>query len=254
MNKFLVYEGNQPVWLNDLEYMQQATQEALKGIVTAVCDTEATVILSGVDVTVRSADSGTEYIVTAGWMAINGEILPVKASTLTVSTGATMYWRIVSEKKQNVTLGNGQEVQIYEERYVTLTDIMPDGEYIEYFRVKYIQNYLKNVIRSRTNVAKLHNVQVHAITIREHISFEGNARLEVLLDHDGTELTSNKIAEFSELEIAVRVRGIIVTYQEEKGCIPYIITLAGSVVSLYNLDGSPITALPKCEASAIFNI
>lgn len=121
MNNFLIYEGNQPVYLDDLQFINQATLDALTGIVEGIQQTNSPVILYGCDITSVPASSGqTTYSNTAGYVSVLGEVYPVKAGSVTTSTGANLYWEIVTEKDGQRRLGNGTEQYVYEKKYIRL--------------------------------------------------------------------------------------------------------------------------------------
>lgn len=64
-----------PFWLQDLEYMQEGIEEALKGIVEGLLLTSSSCIISGCKVT----QDNSKISMTSGWAYHQGEILPVKA-------------------------------------------------------------------------------------------------------------------------------------------------------------------------------
>lgn len=121
MNNYLIYEGNQPVYLDDLQFINQATLDALTGIVEGIQQINSPVILYGCDITSVPASSGqTTYSNTAGYVSVLGEVYPVKAGSVTTSTGANLYWEIVTEKDGLRRLGNGTEQYVYEKKYIRL--------------------------------------------------------------------------------------------------------------------------------------
>lgn len=75
MNKFLTNRGEMPVWLGDIDFMNEAVRDSLIGLAKAITgQDDPTCIISGCEV----SSTG----VTAGLVMLSGEILPVEASTI----------------------------------------------------------------------------------------------------------------------------------------------------------------------------
>lgn len=116
MNKLLFSEGGQPIYLDDLNFMQNAFAETVKGIVS----TYGNVILSGCKVTFN--ESASRYEWTEGYIVINGEVYKVEAGSLAGSEDTVLYWKTVSTEGQKEIFENSSEHNIYQYRKVTLTD------------------------------------------------------------------------------------------------------------------------------------
>lgn len=75
MNKFLTNRGEMPVWLGDIDFMNEAVRDSLIGLAKAITgQDDPTCIISGCEV----SSTG----VTAGLVMLSGEILPVEASKI----------------------------------------------------------------------------------------------------------------------------------------------------------------------------
>lgn len=75
MNRFLTNRGEMPIWLGDIDYMNEAVRDSLIGLAKAITgQDDPTCIISGCEV----SSTG----VTAGLVMLSGEILPVEASTI----------------------------------------------------------------------------------------------------------------------------------------------------------------------------
>lgn len=99
MNNFLIYEGNQPVYLDDLQFINQATADSLTGIIKSILQNDSTVILYGCLITPLGVGSDqTEFICSAGYISVSGTIYEVKSGTVRAASEANLYWEIVTEK------------------------------------------------------------------------------------------------------------------------------------------------------------
>lgn len=74
MDKFINHEGEQPIWLGDIDFMNESVRNAIKMLLQGITGLEnPTCILQGCELTSNG--------VTAGVICLNGEVLPVEAST-----------------------------------------------------------------------------------------------------------------------------------------------------------------------------
>lgn len=81
MNKLKFFTGGDPLYIEDIEFSQDAVAEAIKGIMSGVAnDAEASFILSGCTATY----DGTTYTVAAGYVCIKGEVFKVDSHTTAV--------------------------------------------------------------------------------------------------------------------------------------------------------------------------
>lgn len=151
MDKFLTYENQQPIWLEDIDFMQQATVDALKGVVSALSlDNSGTVILTKDLVKKTTVFSVDTYEVSPGYIAIDGEVYPVKSGEVSTHTDAPVYWRVISEKTQEVTLGDNTQAKVYEKKYVQLSSWYSAGDvYVRYDSTKEFTSAFVNSIKAQ---------------------------------------------------------------------------------------------------------
>lgn len=89
MNKLLFKEGGQPFYLDDLEFMQESTADALKAICSGMKLGEKHILLSD-PVSTEILGSNTVYtIVGNGYIVIDDEVYPIKPDVLTVPSQYT---------------------------------------------------------------------------------------------------------------------------------------------------------------------
>lgn len=128
MNRFLIHEGGQPVCLDDLDFIQQATADALKAICAGFRLGSGNILLSD-PVSIGTSGTDTVYTVIGnGYIVMGDEVYPIQPGSLTVPASQPVYWVVVREKYQKETLADNTEVQIYERRYVKLSATYADGD------------------------------------------------------------------------------------------------------------------------------
>ncbi len=116
MDRYLTYEGEQPVWLDDFDFMQNSVKDTISRMISAIT-TDKVVVLQGFEITKK----GDTTSWTDGVVAIDGEVLPLKAGQ---SDKAVLYYRIVSNYSGGRVFKNGSEHQCYESRHVILTPML----------------------------------------------------------------------------------------------------------------------------------
>ena len=118
MNRLLTFAGQQPLYLGDIDFMQDAVLEAMKNLVVALTgNAEGNAILSGVEI---SYSAGT-LSWTAGIVSVAGEILPIAAGDMAGSESSELYVKIVSELSGDRTFKDGQSHKCWEKRSATLS-------------------------------------------------------------------------------------------------------------------------------------
>ena len=119
MNKFLTKNGGMPIWLEDLDFMQDSCREALSQIVSGLTGIEnPTCIVYGCD----ESDSG----VSDGIVCLNGEIMPLEESSIDVRRQYARVVRRTILSGDRVTK-NGSKVQCHEYSYAMLVEA-EDGD------------------------------------------------------------------------------------------------------------------------------
>lgn len=145
MNKLLINEGGQPLYLDDLDFMQEAFTETLKGVISAI-NTYGNVILSGCEVTLSASGESTIYSWDKGYVAIDGEVFQVEKGSFSGANDATLYWKVISTEAQKEIFENSSEHNIYRYRKVVLTDTVEEGD-------RYVlKQELKTVFELTSNV------------------------------------------------------------------------------------------------------
>lgn len=141
MNKLLFREGGQPFYLDDLDFIQSAFTDTVKGIVS----TYGNVILSGCNVPPPIAIAGrpTTYRWEEGYIAINGEVYRVEEGSFEGGLNANLYWKVVSTEGQKEIYENTSENNVYQYRKVELTDTVTSSDiYVSASAIKSMDNYL----------------------------------------------------------------------------------------------------------------
>ena len=120
MDKFLTYTGEQPIWLDDINYMNRAMSDTLTRIVQSLTQFQQTeYILQGCDVTLSS----TELSWTDGIVMLDGEILPVRAGKIPSQQSEEYYhFKIVEEYDPagKRMFRDGTTRECYQIRYATI--------------------------------------------------------------------------------------------------------------------------------------
>lgn len=147
MNKYLIYEGGQPVYLDDLDFLQSSFADTVKGLCSALKFGEKNILMND-PVSITESGGNTIYtIALGGYIVIGDEIYPIQAGSLTVSTSQPVYFIVVSEKYQTETLANNTEVQVYERKYVKLSGAYTEGDaFVKRTDVTTVRNKLLNMV------------------------------------------------------------------------------------------------------------
>lgn len=128
MNRFLTYEGGQPVHLDDFDFIQDSFSDMLKGLCRALQFGERSILFSDPVSTAVSGNNTVYTTMPGGYIAIDDEIYPVQTGSLTLLTSHPVYFVVVSEKYQTEILSNNMEVQLYERRYAKLSATYAEGD------------------------------------------------------------------------------------------------------------------------------
>lgn len=164
MNRYLIHEGGQPVYLDDMRFIQDAVAESLKGVLDGLTyfdsyeHYDGNVVLSGSVTSGETSDGNTYYDVSEGYVSINHEVYPIKPGRIVVPQRANVYWVVKTESYQNETQANNTEVMVYERRFVQLSETHEEGEeYVQYSGKKLIdlllgkvENYMTSKVVNRS--------------------------------------------------------------------------------------------------------
>ena len=108
MDKFLTFEGQQPIYLGDIDFLQNASLKTLQTFFQGLTDSPKILVKSATETS-------------SGVVVIDGEVLELRDET---SGSAVWSYGIVikSTYSGGRTLKNGTYRQCYEERYAALVD------------------------------------------------------------------------------------------------------------------------------------
>ena len=127
MNKFLTFAGTQPVYLGDIDFVQNAAGAAFTQLARALMNSVSdsmNAILQGVDIT-RISNSEVSY--SAGVVVINGEILPVAGETISAGVSDELYFHVVSVLSGDRTFKDGNTHECYDTRSAVLNTVSSGG-------------------------------------------------------------------------------------------------------------------------------
>lgn len=131
MDKFLTFPGQQPIYLGDIDFMQTAVGNALKNLLISYTgNADGSAILAGVELSVDGADiSWTEGVV-----AIEGDILPVAAGTITGGASSTLYFNVVATLSGSRTMKDGTVRQCWQTKSAVVTTEATDYPVLDFGR------------------------------------------------------------------------------------------------------------------------
>lgn len=160
MNKLLISEGGQPLYLDDLDFMQNAFAESMKGLIS----TYGNVILSGCEIQLPISIAGkpTTYRWEKGYMAIGGEVYLVEEGSFSGAMNASLYWKVVSTEGQNEVFENSSEHNVYQYRKVVLTDTVEAADvYVSVHGMKTVDE-----LTSKIRTLEIEEVTVDSVNQR----------------------------------------------------------------------------------------
>lgn len=122
MDKFLTFQGLQPIWLGDFDFMQKAVQDVFANLAKALSGYDAA-ILAGVDFSYDSESQTISW--SEGVVVLDGEVLPVQSGNLNLqmSSSKTVYFDISSSSypEGERLFKDGQNHNCYEKREAVVT-------------------------------------------------------------------------------------------------------------------------------------
>lgn len=127
MNKFLTFNGTQPIYLGDIDFMQNAAEQVQNLLVRSLLDAVGATpnaILQGVSFSYPSA--GT-IAWTAGIVSIGGEILPIAAGTVSAASVNELYFHVSSVLSGTRTFKDGLSHDCYSTRVAIIDATSEDG-------------------------------------------------------------------------------------------------------------------------------
>ena len=177
MNKLLFKEGGQPFYLDDLDFMQSAFAESVKGVISAY----GNVILSGCNIPppISIAGHPTSYSWEEGYIAINGEVYKVEAGNFKGELNATLYWKVVSTEGQKEIYENTSENNVYQYRKVELTDTVTSSDiYVSASSIKSMNDYLM-IYEEKEIRTKASNVSEDSLSVSFKV-FKSNQGFDIV--------------------------------------------------------------------------
>ena len=166
MNRFITHTGRQPIWLDDINFMQDSVSGEVAKLVNGLTDNNDTVILSGIDKVVSNG-----YVsYTSGIIAINGELLSVDRALFNGDGDYRFAVNDIADNAGDRTLvDTGNDVECYIIRSAVITPAMvipgkPDTRpkvddvprYHDLLRAKVAEEVLVNkTVQSGVNMAKI---------------------------------------------------------------------------------------------------
>ena len=124
MNKFLTFAGSQPVYLGDIDFMQNAAGAAFTQLVRALMDSAdgtLNAILQGVE----SNTNGNNVTISPGVVVLNGEVLPFEGTT--INPPSTLYFHVESTLSGERTFKDGNTHDCYETRKAIINTTSEGG-------------------------------------------------------------------------------------------------------------------------------
>lgn len=97
MDKILTHEGGQPLYLDDITFMDKAIRESFGGLLR-MFGNDQNVYLTNLNV-VQESPGVVRW--DAGYIALSGEILPVLAGSITVNPALPLYWHVAVSNALN---------------------------------------------------------------------------------------------------------------------------------------------------------
>lgn len=124
MNKFLTYQGQQPLYLGDIDFASEAVRDAFAQLLKGLTGSDsANAILRGVVGTIHN----NNVVFSAGIVSIDGEILPVEANAgINGNLSDTFYLRVKSTYGGSRTFLDGETHDCWETRSVEVTKDVTD--------------------------------------------------------------------------------------------------------------------------------
>ncbi len=127
MDKYLTFAGTQPVFLGDIDFMQDAVKQAVLLLIRSIANDSGAapnVILQGLGF----SNPDAEHISwTDGVVALNGEILPIASATITGQPTDALYFHVVSTTSGSRTFKDGQTHDCFETRVAMIDTDSEDG-------------------------------------------------------------------------------------------------------------------------------
>jgi hypothetical protein len=269
MDKVIINEGGQPLFLEDLKFLQDSAGDAMKGLCKFVCGSYDAAYLSGIAVTstdyVENDKNHRRYDWSDGYIALKGEVYPVAAGSLSVLLGTNVYWKVVATPSTQRTFKNGSQFNVREIRTVALVSAVADGDtYVAYSAVKPVididsQSITVSGIPSGMGVALNYSQDGNGVrSLNGHIAVTGDSNISIPNGLLGT-------FDFPVGFAVARAIGLAGVDGSTAGgtCKTYMLYIYSAIggsnetsfVKLFKYDGTPVTSLsPTAAGNFNFNL
>ena len=127
MNKFLTFNGTQPIYLGDIDFAQASAGEMYTLLARALMGADSNsmyAILQGVGISYPSA--GVVQF-SSGIVVINGEVLPVEGGSISAASPDPLYVHVSSVLSGSRTFKDGSSHDCHETRKATINTISEGG-------------------------------------------------------------------------------------------------------------------------------
>lgn len=126
MNKLLTFSGAQPIYLGDIDFLQDASAQMETCLARALMgdgSNTLNAILQGVEFSYGSGLISW----TAGVVVLNGEILPIAAGSISGAQGDLIYFHVSSVLSGNRIFKDGESHQCWDTRTATISKTAQGG-------------------------------------------------------------------------------------------------------------------------------
>lgn len=143
MNKILTQTGGQPVFLDDIDFLQNSNMDNFKGLCQGMSqDIIGTCIIQGCEITKTS----NGYRWNPGYIAIKGEIFKVNNGSI-VTESQLPYWQVVSTQTELRTFEDQTSKPVWVVTEVILTDTPEDGRlYVDAYNIRRYTDIIKEKV------------------------------------------------------------------------------------------------------------
>lgn len=241
MNKLLFSEGGQPLFLDDIEFMQQSTHD----MITALASPYGNVILHGCYV---STDGHNVTRWGKGAMVINGEIYNVDEGEARFSTTDKdkLYFKVVKETTSRMFQNNTTQA-IYEIGKVVVAEVIGSGDIaVKVSKMKTFKDRLVDIVGgsfvpSKRDYTSMYvgagKVQYNGAMLNLDYTYFGGIKI-VLNTEMRTSEVSEEFSEYNQEAKAAKSQGKAIPFRS-------LMT-----IEVYQGVARHINAIPMCHLSA----
>lgn len=134
MNKLLTYAGQQPVYLGDIDFMQDASKNVFTYLARALMSSGSdslNAILQGVNISIDTSGGAVVFSWTSGVVVIAGEILPIAAGSVTGTASSILYFHVNSVKSGARTFKDGVSRSCWDTRTAIISTDSAGGTRVD---------------------------------------------------------------------------------------------------------------------------